>query len=78
MKIKHICFVTPCYNGEESVKALHSVVMNQFSLFPQEKYSHLIIYNASKTNTPYILEQLTERDSPGKVILNDCASIFFD
>lgn len=70
MQKKQICVVTPCYNEEENVEALYNAVKEQFSLLPQYEYSHLFIDNASKDNTPSILEQLATKDSRVKVILN--------
>lgn len=68
--MKLISIITPCYNEEENVEAIHKSVQEVFAGLGQYHYEHIFIDNASRDQTPRILRDLAARDSNVKVILN--------
>lgn len=68
--MKLISIVTPCYNEEGSVRALHEQIKDVFSKLPGYVYEHICIDNASKDNTVKILRELAKEDKKLKVIIN--------
>jgi len=65
-----ISVVTPCYNEEANVDELHARIKAVFDRFPQYRYEHIFIDNASKDGTHSKLRELASRDPNVKVILN--------
>jgi len=68
--MKLISIVTPCYNEEENVLELYNQVKEKIGEFPQYKYEHIFIDNASKDDTVNILKEIAKKDKNIKVILN--------
>lgn len=60
-----ISIVTPCYNEAENVKNLYYQVKSITDNFPQYKFEHIFIDNASTDDTVKILKTL-----PVKIIVN--------
>jgi glycosyltransferase involved in cell wall biosynthesis len=67
---KLISIVTPCYNEEANVGALHERVKQIFAGLEGYTYEHIFIDNASKDRTVDILKQIAGRDPNVKVIVN--------
>jgi glycosyltransferase involved in cell wall biosynthesis len=67
---KKISIVTPCYNEEENVMDVYSLVKQQFDALPHYTYEHIFIDNASTDKTVAILRQLAREDKNVKLILN--------
>lgn len=68
---KRITVMTPCYNEEENVQALHeklSVIMSE--QLPEYEWDHLFIDNSSEDRTVEILRQMAAKDKRVKVIVN--------
>ncbi len=68
--MKLISVVTPCYNEEENVEDLYLKVRGIFEQFPQYRYEHIFIDNASVDKTPFILRRLAQENKNLKVIFN--------
>jgi len=67
-----ISIVTPCYNEEENVDALHEQVRNVFSeKLADLEYEHIFIDNASTDKTELKLRGLAAKDPRVKVIFNN-------
>ena len=65
-----ISIVTPCYNEQDNVRELASLVAEIFARLPQYQYEHIFIDNASTDSTVLILKELAARDSHVKIIVN--------
>ena len=68
--MKLITIVTPCFNEEENVKALHGRIAEQMRKFPCYDYKHLFIDNASSDKTVQLIKELCELDSHVCLIVN--------
>jgi polyisoprenyl-phosphate glycosyltransferase len=67
---KLVSVVTPCYNEEGNVRALHEQVREVFAGLPGYDYEHICIDNASKDRTVEVLRELAKGDKRLKVIVN--------
>jgi len=67
---KVITIMTPCYNEELNVRELHRRLMAVAAGFPQYRFEHLFIDNASTDHTVSILRQMAAEDPSVKVIVN--------
>jgi len=65
-----ITIMTPCYNEELNVRELHRRLMAVAAGFPQYRFEHLFIDNASTDHTVSILRQMAAEDPSVKVIVN--------
>lgn len=65
-----VTIVTPCYNEEANVRALHQAVRGVFARLDDYTYKHLFIDNASKDKTVEILKEIAAQDSNVQVIVN--------
>jgi glycosyltransferase involved in cell wall biosynthesis len=70
MKMKLISIVTPCYNEEENILEIYNQVKEVINKFPQYRYEHIFIDNASKDNTVNILKEIAQKDKNIKIIIN--------
>lgn len=68
--MKLISVVTPCFNEQENVEALHEKIRNVFNKLPQFKYEHIFIDNASTDATVDIIKQIIASDSNVRLIVN--------
>src|SRR5678816_1911516 len=68
--MKLISVVSSCYNEEENVEPLYEAVKAIFAQWPQYRYEHILIDNASKDRTAERLRGLAAKDRNVKVILN--------
>jgi len=68
--MKLISIVTPCYNEEGNVEELHAQVKAILEQYPNYRYEHIFIDNASKDKTVEILKKIAEKDSNVKIIVN--------
>lgn len=69
--MKKISIVSPCYNEEKNLRAVHSEVALQFKQFlPGYEYEHIFIDNSSTDASPAILRDLASEDKNVKVIFN--------
>jgi len=68
--MKKISIVTPCYNEEENIVALHECIRGMILKFPAYDYEHIFIDNSSTDKSPQILRAIANKDSNVKVILN--------
>jgi len=68
--MKLVSVVTPCYNEEANVEELYARVRQVMEAFPQFRYEHLFIDNASKDTTVAKLKQIASRDRNVKIIVN--------
>ena len=68
--MKLISIVSPCYNEEGNVEQLYLRTRETLARFPQYRYEHIFIDNASKDNTVEILRGLAASDPNVKVIVN--------
>jgi glycosyltransferase involved in cell wall biosynthesis len=62
-----ISIVTPCFNEQDNVEALHSQIVEVMSGY---EFEHIYIDNASTDHTVQILRRMAEQDSRIKVIVN--------
>jgi glycosyltransferase involved in cell wall biosynthesis len=68
---KKISIVSPCYNEEKNLQALHQEVKFQFeNNLKNYDYEHIIIDNASTDSSEKILRELAKNDPKVKVIFN--------
>ncbi len=67
---KTISVVTPCYNEEANVQEVHERVRNVLGAFPQYRYEHIFIDNASRDNTLGLLKAIAAAHRNVKVIAN--------
>jgi len=68
--LKLISIVSPCYNEQDNVELLYERTRATLALFPQYRYEHLFIDNASTDNTVEVLRGLAARNENVKVIVN--------
>ena len=68
--MKLISIVSPCYNEEGNVEQLYLRTRETLRKFPQYRYEHIFIDNASTDRTVEILRGLAATDSAIKVIVN--------
>jgi polyisoprenyl-phosphate glycosyltransferase len=68
--MKLISVVTPCYNEQDNVQECAKVIKDVFSKYPDYKYEHIFIDNASTDTTVNILRDMAKTDQNIKVILN--------
>lgn len=68
--MKLISIVSPCYNEQDNVEQLYLRTRQTLSLFPQYRYEHIFIDNASTDNTVEILRELAAKDENVKIIVN--------
>lgn len=68
--MKTISIVTPCYNEQDNVNECVSVIKKVFSQYPNYKYEHIFIDNASTDNTLALLKDIAREDSNVKIIAN--------
>lgn len=68
--MKLISIVSPCYNEEGNVEQLYLRTKETLARFPQYRYEHIFIDNASTDKTVEILRGLAAVDSNVKVIVN--------
>jgi glycosyltransferase involved in cell wall biosynthesis len=69
-RVKLISIVSPCYNEQDNVEELYLRTRQTLDLFPQYRYEHIFIDNASTDNTVEILRELAAKDENVKVIVN--------
>lgn len=67
--MKLISVVTPCYNEEENIEAVHLGIKEVFGGLDYQ-YEHIFIDNASRDNTVARLKKIAERDKNVKIIVN--------
>jgi glycosyltransferase involved in cell wall biosynthesis len=65
-----ITIMTPCYNEELNVRELHRRLMAVAAGFPQYRFEHLFVDNASTDNTVAVLRAMAAEDPSVKVIVN--------
>jgi polyisoprenyl-phosphate glycosyltransferase len=65
-----ITIMTPCYNEELNVRELHRRLMAVAATFPQYRFEHLFVDNASTDNTVAVLRDMAAQDPSVKVIVN--------
>ncbi|MGA7110310.1 MAG: glycosyltransferase family 2 protein, partial [Terracidiphilus sp.] len=70
MSNKLITIMTPCYNEVLNVREIHRRVVALAALFPQYRFEHLFVDNASMDGTVEELRAMAAEDSSVKVILN--------
>ncbi len=68
--MKLISIVSPCYNEQDNVEQLYLRTRETLAQFPQFRYEHIFIDNASTDNTVAILRELAAQDGNVKVIVN--------
>jgi polyisoprenyl-phosphate glycosyltransferase len=68
--LKLISIVSPCYNEQDNVEQLYLRTRETLAQFPQFRYEHIFIDNASTDNTVAILRGLAAQDGNVKVIVN--------
>ncbi len=68
--MKLISIVSPCYNEQDNVEQLYLRTRETLAKFPQFRYEHIFIDNASTDNTVAILRNLAAQDENVKVIVN--------
>ena len=68
--MKLVSVVTPCYNEEGNVEELYARVRRVMEGFPQFRYEHVFIDNASKDATVLKLKQIASQDRTVKIIVN--------
>ena len=67
---KVITIMTPCYNEELNVRELHRRLMAVAAGFPQYRFEHLFVDNASTDNTVAVLREMAAEDPSVQVIVN--------
>lgn len=68
--MKLISVVTPCFNEEENVAAVHEEVKRIFAGLPGYAYEHIFIDNASRDRTVEKLRDIARGDANVRVIVN--------
>ena len=66
----HFCVVTPCYNEEGNVRALHTQIKQEFEKLPQHTYEHIFIDNASSDATVPLVKDIIKDHSNVRLIVN--------
>lgn len=69
--MKTIVIVTPCMNEEENIEDIYNQVKNVFTEFPNYRYKHLFIDNASTDRTVTIIKNLIKQDKNVQLIVNN-------
>jgi glycosyltransferase involved in cell wall biosynthesis len=67
---KMISIVSPCFNEEDNVEALHEAVKKVFEGLPGYTFEHIFIDNASRDQTQAILRKMAAADPTVKAIFN--------
>jgi glycosyltransferase involved in cell wall biosynthesis len=70
MTKKLITILTPCYNEELNVREAHRRLLAMAAGFPEYRFEHLFIDNASKDGTVSVLRAMAAEDASIKVIVN--------
>ncbi len=70
MTKKLITILTPCYNEELNVREAHRRLLAMAAGFPEYRFEHLFIDNASKDGTVAVLRAMAAEDASIKVIVN--------
>ncbi len=68
--MKTISVMTNAYNEEENIEAVYLRVREIMNGFPQYRYEHVFIDNASTDGTVAILKRIAETDKNVKIIVN--------
>ncbi len=68
--MKLISIVSPCYNEQDNVEQLYLRARETLSHFPQYRYEHIFVDNASTDNTLNVLREIAAKDENLKVIVN--------
>jgi glycosyltransferase involved in cell wall biosynthesis len=68
--LKLISIVSPCFNEQDNVEQLYFRTRQTLARFPQYRYEHIFIDNASTDSTVEILRELAANDKNVKVIVN--------
>ena len=68
--MKTISVVTHAYNEEGNIEAMYLRVRAIMNGFPQYRYEHVFIDNASTDGTVAILKRIAEKDKNVKIIVN--------
>lgn len=68
---KLISIVTPCFNEEENVVLLIERIRAVFAKFPQYRFEHIFIDNASTDDTVEKIKAIAATDSRIKLIVNN-------
>jgi glycosyltransferase involved in cell wall biosynthesis len=68
--LKTISVVTHAYNEEGNIEAMYLRVREIMNGFPQYRYEHIFIDNASADGTVAILKRIAEKDKNVKIIVN--------
>jgi glycosyltransferase involved in cell wall biosynthesis len=68
--LKTISVVTHAYNEEDNIEAMYLRVREIMNGFPQYRYEHVFIDNASTDSTVAILKRVAEKDKNVKIIVN--------
>jgi len=67
---KLISIITPCYNEEENIETCYHEIKTIMAQYPQYRYEHIFIDNASKDKSVEILKNLAQNDKNLKIIVN--------
>jgi len=68
--VKIISILTPCYNEEDNVAELYSLVQRVMAGLGRYRYEHLFIDNCSTDRTVEILKRIAADDTNVKIIVN--------
>lgn len=68
--MKLISIISPCYNEEDNVEALHQRLSAVMAQFPHLRFEHIFIDNASTDRTVEVLRGMAASDPTVKVIVN--------
>jgi len=68
--MKLISIVSPCFNEEDNVRELYERTKAVLASFPNYRYEHIFIDNASTDKTVAILKEIAQRDRNVKIIVN--------
>jgi glycosyltransferase involved in cell wall biosynthesis len=68
--MKTISVLTHAYNEEDNIEAMYLRVREIMNGFPQYRYEHVFIDNASTDGTVAILKRIAEKDKNVKIIVN--------
>jgi glycosyltransferase involved in cell wall biosynthesis len=66
-----ICVLTPCFNEEENVEALHQRLKDAFAQVPDCRFQHVFIDNASSDGTVERIKTIARSDPAVKLIVNN-------
>ena len=65
-----ISIVTPCFNEQDNVEELYSLIKDVMGSLPGYTYEHIYIDNCSKDRTVEILKGIAAKDKNVKIIVN--------